>query len=109
MFIVTSTSVVLCPHGGPATLIPSITSVLVEGAPPILLDDPCFIAGCVFTLPGGVPSPCLTIQWLTGTACSLVGNLIVVTSVSQGICKSPVQAPQGPAIIASFQQRVLAQ
>ncbi len=44
--ILTTTSTVMCPHGGQAMLITSNTQALVDGAPMLLQTDVHPIVGC---------------------------------------------------------------
>ncbi|MCB9569534.1 MAG: hypothetical protein H6710_20355 [Myxococcales bacterium] len=91
-------TVVLCPHGGAAQAIPSQVNarardlVMVEG-------DTHMVAGCIFTLPGPKPSPCVRIEWSGGAASTTLGGKRALTHQSIGRCLSPEGAPQGVAII----------
>ena len=75
----------------------------IPGMVPALSNLP---AGCVFA-PGGVPSPCLTIQWVTGATQSKVNNIPVLLQTSVGLCLNSFQAPQGPAIVVQTQTQAL--
>ena len=102
------TSVMTCPHGGKVTNVPSQPRVLVNGQPALVLPDVGTVAGCAFTLPGGKPSPCVTVQWTAPATRVLASGQPVLVQSSVGLCKSPEQAPQGPAIISTVQPRVTA-
>ena len=104
--MLTTTSTVICPHFGQAILTTSNTQAIVLGAPVLLITDLHAIAGCVFA-PGGVPSPCLTIQWVTGATQSKVNNIPVLLQTSVGLCMNAFQAPQGPAIVVQTQTQAL--
>lgn len=104
--LLTSTSTVICPHAGQAVLTTSNTQALVAGAPVLLLTDRHVIAGCVFA-PGGVPSPCLTVQWLTGATQSLIANVPALLQTSVGLCLNAAQVPQGAAIVVQTQSQAL--
>lgn len=87
-----------CPHGAKANHVPAQVRVLIGGAPALTVGDAGLVAGCPFTLPNGKPSPCVTIQWTApAVRVKLSGQPALVAS-SIGLCKSPEQAPQGPAI-----------
>jgi hypothetical protein len=91
-------TVVLCPHGGAATAIPSQVNarardlVMVEG-------DTHVVGGCPFTLPGPKPSPCVRVEWSAGATSTTLGGAKALTHASVGRCLSPEGAPQGVAII----------
>jgi hypothetical protein len=104
--MLTTTSTVMCPHFGQAMLSTANTQAVVDGAPVLLLTDRHAIAGCSFA-PGGVPSPCVQIQWLTGGTQSTVRNLPVLLQTSVGLCLNALQAPQGTAIIVQAQTKAL--
>ncbi|HEX5707546.1 MAG TPA: hypothetical protein VFX96_09640 [Pyrinomonadaceae bacterium] len=101
--ILTTTSSVMCVHGGSAILTTSNTLMTVAGAPALLQTDVHTIAGCPFQIPVGVgtkPSPCVRIVWLTGTTRFTVGGVGVLSQTSLGICLSPEGIPQSLAIVS---------
>jgi hypothetical protein len=102
----TTTSTVMCPHFGNAVLTTANTQALVDGAPILLLTDLHTIAGCTFT-PSGVPTPCLTIQWLTGTVQSTINQVPALLQTSVGLCFNALQVPQGPAVVVQTQARAM--
>ena len=104
--LLTTTSTVMCPHAGQAILTTSDTQALVDGAPVLLLTDQHTIVGCTFA-PGGVPSPCVTIQWITGATQSLIGGIPALLQTSVGLCLNAFQAPQGPAIVVQTQTKAM--
>ena len=55
---------VLCAHGGQAQPTAPNPRVLVGGQPSVVMTAPYAVAGCPFA-PGGVPTPCVTAQWMT--------------------------------------------
>ena len=94
-FIVDANAVIMCPHGGKVQIIPTNTTVLVNGAPLTTINDQFLIAGCPFNI-SGVPHPCVKIQWLTGAIKTKIGGVPVVLQTSTGLCLAADQAPQGP-------------
>jgi hypothetical protein len=104
--LLTTASTVMCPHFGMAILTTSNTQAVVEGAPVLLITDLHAISGCAFA-PGGVPSPCLTIRWLTGATQSLIGSIPALLQTSVGLCLNAAQAPQGTAIVVQTQPRAM--
>jgi hypothetical protein len=95
----------MCPHGGQVTTIPASPRVTVGGQPVATMADTYLVAGCVFTIPPGKPSPCLKVQWLVPATRVLAGGQPVILSTSSGLCQSPEQAPQGPPSVVVTQLR----
>jgi hypothetical protein len=96
----------MCPHGGSAILTTSNTRLLVGQVPALLQTDVHAVAGCPFQIPFGVgtkPSPCIRIQWLSGSTRLTAGAGGVLVQSSVGLCFSPEGVPQGVAIIAATQ------
>jgi hypothetical protein len=91
----------MCPHGGTVIPVPGQTQA-VAGAPVLRMSDICTIAGCTFNV-AGVPSPCLTVQWVQGAARVQAGGDFVLNEASVGLCIAATQAPQGAVIIANTQ------
>ena len=107
-FILTTTSTVLCTHGGQAVLTTSNQRLMIDNAPALLESDVHAVAGCPFQIPIGTgtkPSPCVRIEWAGGEAQMKVGGAGVLVQSSVGKCISPEGAPQGVAIIASTQTK----
>jgi hypothetical protein len=105
-FIVHVGASAICPHGGQVSAVPSNTQVLVGGQPVVTLADFFPIAGCSFTVPPGVPQPCIEVQWLVPATSVLVNGEPVILQDSVGLCLSPEQAPQGPPTVVSTQTKV---
>lgn len=104
--ILTTTATVMCPHAGQALLLPSQTEARVRDAPVLLQSERHPIVGCAFA-PGGVPSPCLTIQWVTAALKAKVHQIPVLLQTSVGLCLNAAQAPQGPAIVVQTQTEAM--
>jgi hypothetical protein len=100
-------AVAICPHGGQVTTISANARVLASGMPVALMTDQFIVAGCTFTLPTG-PQPCVQVLWTTPAAGSLVTGQPAITAGSTGLCMAANGAPNGPAIVASTQLRVVA-
>ena len=101
--ILTTASVVTCPHGGMAQLVTSNTEMIIEGAPALLQSDIHPIVGCPFA--PAAPSPCVLIQWITAATQTSVHGVPVLLQNSIGLCLNPTQAPQGTALVAYVQQQ----
>jgi len=104
--LLTSTSTVMCPHAGQALLLPSQALAVVRGAPVLLQTEQHPIVGCTFA-PGGVPSPCLVIQWVTAALQAKVNQVPVLLQNSVGLCLNALQAPQGTAIVVQTQTEAM--
>jgi hypothetical protein len=104
--MLTAASVLMCPHGGTVQAIPASASVQFAGAPAVTASDTFMIAGCVFNI-AGVPSPCLTVQWVQPAIQSSIAGNPTLTEASVGLCLAATMAPQGPVIIASTQPDVI--
>ena len=84
--LLTTASTMMCPHGGTVTAIPGQTQATID-APIVRLSDTFIIAGCAFA-PGGVPMPCVTVQWVVGATRVQAGGDFVLTESSVGLCMS---------------------
>lgn len=102
---ITTASTLMCPHGGTVTGIPSSPRGSA-GATVLRAADTFTIAGCPFLLPGGAPSPCVTIQWIAADVRVTVGGAATLSSGSVGLCLSPASVPQGPVQVLATQTRV---
>ncbi|MCE4555806.1 hypothetical protein [Pelomonas cellulosilytica] len=101
-FFLTPASSVMCPHGGQAVLFTSNTQALLPSGPVLLMTDVHPVVGCTFA-PGGVPLPCVTIQWLTGSLQSTINGVPALMDNSVGLCLNPSSVPQGTAIVVQTQ------
>lgn len=105
--LLTTASVMMCPHGGTVQAVSSNTKVLAGGAPVLRSTDTFIIAGCPFLIVL-VPHPCVTVQWVQPAARSTISDP-TLTLASVGLCQAADQAVQGPVIIASTQPSVTGQ
>jgi hypothetical protein len=97
---------VLCPHAGPGQTVSSNARVLVSGQPVATVSDQTLVAGCVFNV-SGAPHPCVKVLWLMPAARVLVSGQPALLQTSVGLCQSADQSPQGPAVVAAVQPRVI--
>jgi hypothetical protein len=102
----TTSSTVMCPHRGMAILVTSNTIAVLPPGPILLLTDLHPIAGCTFA-PGGVPSPCLSIRWLTGTLQSTINGIPALLDSSVGLCLNVAGLPQGTAVVVQTQSEAV--
>jgi hypothetical protein len=107
--LLTTASVLMCPHGGTVSAVTSNTRANAGGAPLVRVSDTFIIAGCPFTLPGPVPSPCVSVQWVSPDARSQAGGAFTLSEASVGLCLAATQAPQGTVLITSTQPQVTGQ
>ena len=101
--ILTTTSTVMCPHGGMAQLLTTNTDALIDGAPALLQTDVHPVVGCTFT--PVAYSPCVSIHWLTAATQTSIRGVPVLLQTSVGLCLNAAQAPQGSAIVVQVQQK----
>lgn len=100
-FILHVGATVLCAHGGQAQPSSPNPSVLVSGQPIVTQPAPYAIAGCTFNV-SGLPSPCLSAQWMTAAARITSNGMPVLLIDSQATC-----VPNGtPLLITVTQTRV---
>jgi hypothetical protein len=105
--LLTTASVVTCPHGGIAKLGTSNTKTKA-GARVLVETDVHDVFGCPFWA-GSKYSPCRKITWNAGPrTVTIHGTKVLVTS-SVGTCKNSERAVQGVARVSSTQLRASAQ
>lgn len=109
--LLTTASMLMCPHGGTVSAITSNTKTTAGGSPLVCATDTFTIAGCPFQLPGTppIPSPCVSVQWIQTNTESTVDGNPTLSMNSQGLCLAATQAPQGTVVISSTQQQVTGQ
>jgi len=110
-FLFHSSAAAQCPHAAPITFTPSNTRVLVNNSMPVATASDVFtISGCLFQVPVGAgtkPQPCV-MATLAPAVKVLVNNSPVILNVGASVCRSAEQIPQGPALITSTQNKVVA-
>jgi hypothetical protein len=105
--LLTTASVLMCPHGGSVTAISSNTRAKA-GDFLVRPSDTFTIAGCAFNI-SGAPHPCMTVQWLkSALRCKAAGDFMLAQD-SVGLCLAADQAPQGTVLIQSTQMRASGQ
>jgi hypothetical protein len=105
-YILTTQSVIQCPHGGMAQLVTTNTSIALASGQALVETDVHPVLGCPFVLPGPKPSPCVKITWTGGSKSIEADGVPVLTTASVGLCASPEGAPQGTALIVKTQTDV---
>jgi hypothetical protein len=102
-FILTKSSVIMCPHGGTVTHIPLTNQRgTVNGELLLFPNDRSTVAGCPFSMPQGA-SPCFRVVWTNPSKNFMMQGKSVLTSASIGLVQTAGNTPQGTAVIASFQ------
>ena len=97
-----------CPHGAMLSIVVANPRVMVSGMPAAVLTDQGLIAGCVFTVPGPKPQPCVTTRWIAGATRVQASGVPLLINPCVAVCLSAEQIPGGPPIIMGSQTRVIA-
>jgi len=92
--LLTTSSQLMCPHGGTVTISTSNSAAQAAGSPIVRSNDTFTVAGCPFTI-GPAAHPCTQVQWIQPAAQNRCGGDFVVTEQSAGMCTAADQAPQG--------------
>jgi hypothetical protein len=103
--LLTSSSVMMCPHGGTVSAVSSNTRVMAGGDPVLRSSDTFIVAGCPFVIVF-VPHPCVQVQWVQPDARSQVLGDFTLSEESVGLCVGPDMAPQGAVLILFTQPQV---
>jgi hypothetical protein len=103
-YTLTADATIMCPHGGTITAVPSSTNVTAGGAV-LVQSDTFIVAGCPFTLPGGVYNPCTQVQWVVANLRCTVDGTPTLSRSSTGMCIGANGAPQGTVSVISTQAR----
>ena len=100
-----------CLHQAPAKIVPAQLRVLVSGQPVVTMASMITVMGCLFTIPGPKPQPCLTIKWSLPSARVLFGGQPAMIQAAPGpgagIGLSGT-IPNGPPVVSAFQALVFA-
>jgi hypothetical protein len=104
--LLTSTTVMLCPHLGVVQALSGNKRVCAAGDFVLRGTDSFTIVGCILTTPAGTPHPCVTITWSSAASRSNVVGDAPLTEGSVGQCIAADQAVQGIIAISGAQPRV---
>ena len=105
--LLTTGSVITCPHGGKVMAAAANARVKLGGEQVVLATDTFTVAGCPFA--PVVPHPCTRVQWQLTAQRSACDGAATLTSDSIGICFAADGAVQGVALVAATQTRVAGQ
>jgi hypothetical protein len=101
----TSSSTLMCPHGGTVRTVPANAHVTLGGAQIVLATDTFPIGGCAFNI-SGAPHPCVQVQWIVSALRATAAGGQPLTTDSVGLCLAADSAPQGPVLIQTTQAQV---
>lgn len=101
--VLTSGSILRCPHGGIVTIVATNGRVALAGTLLATITSSAVVSGCP-----NAPDPCLMLVWPQGNRRVLVGGVPVATQHNGALAMTAGRAAAGPAIVAATQQRVAA-
>ncbi len=102
--LLTTASVLMCPHGGTVTASPGASKATAD-AVLVRKGDSFSIAGCPFVI-ASAPHPCVSVNWIVAASRVKHAGDFVLTAGSVGLCIAGDQAPQGSVIVSSTQAKV---
>lgn len=102
--LLTTASVLMCPHGGTVQIV-SQNTVTKATTPVALKTDTFTIVGCPFLLVL-VPHPCVRVDWQVTTQKVTIDGQAALNEASVGLCLAADNAPQGTVLITSTQTKV---
>jgi hypothetical protein len=105
--ILTTSSTVLCPHGGQLQLSTSNQELVIDGAPALLQTDVHPVTACPFVVVLK-PQPCVIARWVSGATMATSHGIPLLLQNSVGVCFSTEQIPAGPPVVVAVQQRARA-
>lgn len=103
--LLTSSSIMMCPHGGQVMVTSTNVRVKAGGDFVVRPSDVFTIVGCPFIL-GLMPHPCVQVQWVLPNTRSQVMGDFTLSESSVGLCLAPDMAPQGTVLINFTQPQV---
>lgn len=104
----TTTSTLMCPHGGSVQIITTNSRVTADGGFVALATDSFIISGCPNQIPAApspIPSPCIQVQWLVPDTRNTINGTPTLNQSSVGLCLSATGIPQGQVSIVNTQSR----
>ncbi|WP_329280381.1 hypothetical protein [Streptomyces sp. NBC_01451] len=111
-FALTTAAALTCAHQGQVTLTPGQQQVLAGGAPVVTTADVNVVAPSCVLSSAQPPSPCVKVDFgpAASTHVLVRGRPLVVQPAGPGtgLGQSAAQAPQGPPVVSTVQQRVVA-
>jgi hypothetical protein len=101
--LLTTASVLQCPHGGSVSISSTNTHAKAGGSFILRPSDTFTISGCPFTLPGPTAHPCVRVEWVVSALKSKAAGDATLTKDSTGMCMAGDNAPQGTVSVSSTQ------
>jgi hypothetical protein len=105
--LLTTSSILMCPHGGMVSAISSNAQSKAAGDFILRASDTFLIAGCTFNVV--VPHPCVQVQWIPTPARTQAGGDFTLNESSVGLCLAADFAVQGAVLIVFTQPQVSGQ
>ena len=103
--LLTTASVMMCPHGGTVNAISSNTKAKATGSYLLRSTDTFTIVGCPLNVAGAL-HPCVQVQWVQTALKSKAMGDFNLTMNSVGLCVAADQAVQGTVLINTAQPKV---
>jgi hypothetical protein len=103
--LLTTSSSMMCPHGGMVQAVSSNTKAKAAGAYILRSSDTFTIVGCTVNILGA-PHPCIQVQWVQTALKSKATGDFTLTSQSLGLCVAADRAVQGTVLINATQSLV---
>ena len=103
--LLTTSSVMMCPHGGMVQATTSNTKVKTTDGYVLRASDTFAIVGCPFLIVL-LPHPCVLVQWVQPALKSQVISDFTLTEESVGLCVAADLAVQGVVLITYTQPQV---
>lgn len=103
--LLTTSSIMMCPHGGQVMVTSTNTKVKAGGDFVVRSSDVFTIAGCPFNI-AGAPHPCVQLQWVATNMRSKIMSDFSLSESSVGLCLAPDMTPQGTVLINFTQPQV---
>ena len=103
--LLSTSSSLICPHGGAVSIVSANNRVKVDGDFAATSTDQFTISGCTLNISGS-PHPCVMVKWVEPGKQSTVLKNPTLNEASTGLCVAADQAVQGAVRIVAAQQRV---
>ncbi|MBY8821607.1 DUF4280 domain-containing protein [Sphingomonas colocasiae] len=98
---ITAGAILMCPHGGRASIIGGTVRVLAGGAPIATIGDDFPVSGCA-----DIERPCIRIEWLASATRVRIGGRPPALQDGTGVALC-AEGSGGSAIVVSNQVRVM--
>ncbi len=105
-FLIRFQDTIQCPHAAPVMIAPQNKKVMVQGLPLATTSDQFIVTGCPFTVPTGVPQPCVKVTFAPALKVMVDGKPAILKS-SAAICEAAPKIPQGPPSVTVTQIKVM--